>query len=60
MLAQVPRLQTEPINRLDHRPEQMSEFPCYLLHFVVEGLLAKVLVDVPHQMNEAPLLNPVD
>src|ERR1039457_6185211 len=55
-LAQVTGLQAKAIHGFDDGAQHFSELRPYLLHFVVEGLLVEVIVNIPHKMNQAFLL----
>src|SRR5262252_1699376 len=60
VLAQKTRFQPKPINCLNHGFQQYRKVSHQLFHLFIEGLSEKVIVQIPHEMNQALLLRTVN
>jgi hypothetical protein len=56
VLAEMPRLQAEPLNVFDNRNQQITESRDKSFQFIVKRIFPKVVVQVSDQMDEAFLL----
>jgi hypothetical protein len=52
-------LQTELIDRLDDRLEQRSKTIRDVFHLLIEWLLAEILIDISHQVDETLLVGAI-
>src|SRR6266481_2591501 len=59
MSMKVASLQSELIDRLDDRLEQCSKTIGDVFHLLIEWLLAEILIDISHQVDETLLVGTI-